>query len=96
MNYKILSKIISAGVLGTVQGLYVHADYVHNSQLGRNAFLLKEGLRWDKYMAHPHSLAFYVIVWPIALGIFLGVYELLALIIFKLLRIINKPTTPTQ
>jgi hypothetical protein len=93
MNRKLLSKIISLGILAACQGLYAHADYASDSQMGRNGFMAKEAARWDRHMAHPHPIPFYIIEWLLLFGILFAVYEFFAFVAIKFMKTGSKPAT---
>jgi hypothetical protein len=54
---RILSKIISAGILSVIWACVAHIYYVKAGQLGREAFLSNESARFDREFTHPHSMA---------------------------------------
>jgi len=74
--------IVVVGVLG---GLYRFHDYITWGQLGRDAFAAYQLQRFDKYMAHPHSLSLTLVNTVLIWAVILGVYEAIAALLQKLL-----------
>jgi hypothetical protein len=90
---RILSKIISAGILATIMGCALHIVQQENVQMGREAFLAKEAARYDKeyhLSAHPSiTLISAVVVSLFLYGVLFAVYELITFVVFKILERIN-------
>lgn len=84
MNNKI-SRIISVAIMGLVAGFGVHIIRAHDALMSRDAYLAKQAERYDHHAAHPELLVASIIVGLIMAGIYFGIYELLALVIRKIL-----------
>jgi hypothetical protein len=84
-----LSKIISAGILAIVIGCVIHIYHVRGGQMGRDAFLAKEAVRYDRHFAQPDSIVIEVIVCLFLLGVLFMAYELIAFVVLKILERIN-------
>jgi hypothetical protein len=93
MNRNIVSKIISAGILAIIMGCVLAILQQKNIQMGREAFLAKEAVRYDKeyhLSAHPSiTLVSAVIVSLFLYGFLFAVYELIAFVVLKILERIN-------
>jgi hypothetical protein len=77
-------KLISAGLLGVLLGIWLHHSWDQKRLLGREAYLLGQGAHYDKFLAVPHSLPSTIFVALIMVAILVGVYELIAAGIAKL------------
>jgi hypothetical protein len=89
MINKIVSKILSAGILAIIYGCYSHIMDVNKGQMGREAYLVSQAAGYDRDLAQPHSVVLYVIACLFMIGICLAAYELIALAITKILEKIN-------
>ena len=94
MNNPLNSKIAAAAILGWLFTLYVHHDYAKWHLAGRQAFLSFQANRYDTKMFGPHAPGFLVFI-ILSLIIF-GMYELIALAVFKILAtVIDPKSQPT-
>lgn len=57
--------------------------------MGRDAFLAKEAVRYDRHFAQPDSIVIDVIAYLFLLGVLLVAYELIAFVVLKILEKIN-------
>jgi hypothetical protein len=81
-----ISKIITALLIGILLGGAVHHDHVKRGQLGREAYLAKQAVRFDKFFAEPPSVALEMFVGVILAGFAFGAYELVAFGLSKVLK----------
>jgi hypothetical protein len=81
-----ISKIIAALLLGILLGGAAHHSYVTQGQLGREDFLAKEGVRFDKFYAKPHSISVVMLASVIMTGFAFGAYEVVAFGFSKILK----------
>ena len=86
MKHRIISGAIAAMIIGIVMALAMHHDEINRGQLGREEFLAKQGVRYDKYFSKPDPIGGEMIQCMIATGVFVGAYELVALGISWTLR----------
>ena len=86
MNAKLVSRIISLLILGTILGLGFHFQTERRRQAGRDAFISEQQKRWDRFYARQHPLAIEVVVCFFAASLLGGVYELLAAGVCPLIR----------
>ena len=77
-------RVFAAIFLGIMFGLYRHFDQVKWLGRGRDAFLLDQSHRFDKFIQF-HSVGFMVIACVILAAIVFGLYEGLAAAITKAL-----------
>ena len=82
-----ISKLITALIAGILLGAAVHHNHVKKGELGREDFLAKQGVRFDKFYAKPPSIALEVFVGVIMAGCTFGAYEL---VVFGLSKIFKK------
>jgi hypothetical protein len=86
-----IEKLFAAFVMGLLLGAYIHHDYVKWHNLGRDVFLMRQGYRFDRYMAEPGW--FMPIFGSIIISfIVLGIYEFISATIGRLTK---SPTTTT-
>ena len=86
---KIISKIISAGIIAILMGLWLYIDHSHGQQTGKDAFLAKEGARYDRHFANPEPAITDIIAALVLFYIFFAIYEAVAFVIFIILEKIN-------
>jgi hypothetical protein len=79
MNRRVLSRIISATLLGLFVGGYTHHDYVRSNKQGREAYLKQQGHRYDTHMANPAPFSKNALEGLIATALITGFYEGIAL-----------------
>src|ERR1700676_2760872 len=77
-------RVAAVIVMGLVAGSYTHHMYMTWNGRGKDAFIAYQLGRFDKYMAHPHSLMFTFASNVIAWAFILGFYELIAAVLSKL------------
>ena len=87
-----IEKLFAAFVVGLLLAAYIHHNYLQAHNLGREGFLLKQGDRFDRYMAEP---GWFVPIFGSVIVSFLGlgIYELIGATIA---RFIKSPTTTTE
>ena len=73
--------------MGILLGALVHHDHTKGGLMGREAYLAKQAARFDRHFARPDPLAAELFAGVILAGLSLGVYELVA---FGLSRILKK------
>jgi len=76
-------KLISAGLLGVIMGLWFHHSWSHQRLLGREAYLQHQGAHYDKFLSVPHSFPSTIFGGLFTVAIIVGAYELIAMIISK-------------
>jgi len=75
MRENLVPKIVTAALLGSLFGWYIHHDEVRWGLLGREAFIASQMHRFDVNMVSPRPLAVTVVVMALlALGVCV-VYE---------------------
>jgi hypothetical protein len=89
MINNIVSRVFSAGILAIIYGCLAHIMDVNKGQMGREAYLAKQAVKYDRDFAQPHSIVIYVIACLILIGICLAAYELVAFVVLKILERIN-------
>jgi hypothetical protein len=77
-------RVLAALFLGVLRGLYTHFTQMRWLGRGRDAFLADQGARYDKFAAY-HPAGTMLIAGIILMVISVGVYELLALGITKII-----------
>ena len=85
MRRRSTARMYAAALMGLLLGLYIHHDYVTWSQRGREAFLTYQGHRFDLYMLDPHHSIALTICSIAVVSMFIGIYELVAAGIAKIL-----------
>jgi len=78
MKRYVAGRILAAGFIGILLGLYVHFDQMRWSQRGRDAFLTYQDHRFDKTIMHPPAQFFAIGASVVLAGIAIGLYELIA------------------
>jgi hypothetical protein len=86
MKNQVKSRIISAALLAVIFAFFIHLDALRRGRLGREVFLERQGERYDRHYAHPDSFISEIPVGIVFVGGLYGVYELLALGVFKVLK----------
>ena len=89
MNNKIISRIISVGILAIIATCILHILHAEKFQMGREAYLAEQAAFYDRYYAHSASIAAGALATLSLAGIFYGVYELIAFVVLKILERIN-------
>jgi xanthine/uracil permease len=93
MTPKTLSKLISALIVVLSFAAWVHHQSVENFAIGREAYLAKQAHHFDRVIVAGAQSPIPAILGAIfVIGIGLGLYELLATVIFKFLT----PSVSTQ
>ena len=87
MTKETFSKFVAAAILAILIALAVHADHVKRAQAGRDAFIVKETLRWEQHYANPDSIATDIMIALIISGIALTAYEVL---VFGILLVVKR------
>jgi hypothetical protein len=85
MRNETKGKIISAVVVVIVMAAIYRYLGFQNRQMGREAFLIKEGARFDRYFSHPRPWGLTLATSLVLFGGILLVYELLSIGTAKLL-----------
>jgi len=86
MKPRTISKIITALLFGLLMGGAVHHDHVKRGELGREDYLAKQAIRFDKFFSKPPSIALEMFVGVILAGFAFGAYELVAFGLSKALK----------
>jgi hypothetical protein len=89
MNNNRLSRIVSIGIMGFIAGFFIHSMRAREALMGREAYLAKQAASYDQHAAHPDMLVISIIAGLIMACIYFGIYELLALVVRKILDKIN-------
>ena len=77
-------RLLAILVMGILVGLYRYHDYLTWNRRGKDAFIANQLQRFDRYMAHPHSLFFTLASTAFAYALILGIYEVIAGLIEQL------------
>jgi hypothetical protein len=85
------AKLATVLMLGVAAGLWIHHTHVESGQLGREAFLVHEGQRFDKFFAKPLPTLAGVFAGTVGVGILVGAYELMATVLAKILEALGGP-----
>jgi hypothetical protein len=89
MNIQLNSKIAAAAILGMLLFMYVRHDHNKWRRAGRDAFLAFENHRYDTQVVRERPVT------PVSYAIFaikiFGTYQLIALVVLKLLAAIGTP-----
>jgi hypothetical protein len=72
-------------MIGIFTSYLIHLDYLRWSRRGRDAFLVAQGLRFDKFMAAPALKLPFIVGVVIFVGLAIGIYELLVLLVSRFL-----------
>jgi hypothetical protein len=80
MNSRIFGKLIAILCFAILYAWF--ANHTHNTrmEMGRDAFLAKEGEYFDKHYTHTHALPLVFIICLLLTSIFFGIYELVAFV----------------
>jgi hypothetical protein len=86
MNRQLISRAIVALIMGLLLGL----SFAHTSQLavlrGRQAFLIAQEHRFDRFTSAPHAFTGHILTAVLATFLFLFFYELLVLGVGRILK----------
>jgi hypothetical protein len=84
MEPRTLSRFISAAFFAIIAGVSSHRFTQTQNEMGKEAFLAKQELRFDRFYAQPAGKAeYWAVVFTVGL---VGAYELLALGIYQLVK----------
>ena len=86
MKPRTIGRIIAALVVGVALGGAMHLEEVKRGQMGREEFLAKQAIRFDKHYAKPDSVAIDIIVCVFMASAVFGIYELIAFGASKVLK----------
>lgn len=86
MKTRIISRIVSALVLGILFGLSIHFDDLKWQQKGREEFLKEQASRFDRLFFKPKPIAPWLFVGVSTAVFVFGVYELIAFGISKTVK----------
>jgi hypothetical protein len=78
-------RLFAMFVMGILVGLYRYHDYTTWNQRGKDTFIAHQLQRFDRYMAHPHSLFVTLASTALSYALILGIYELIATSVRKVL-----------
>jgi len=78
MNSRIFGKLIAILFFAVLYTWMVRLLHTHYMDMGRDAFMAKEGDRYDRLYTHNHSVVLEFIVCGILACILFGIYELVA------------------
>ena len=70
-------RVLAAGFMGAMSGIYLHFRELRDLSRGRDAFLSAQGHRFDRIMQF-HSAVSMLIAGVILVAVAVGVYELIA------------------
>jgi predicted small integral membrane protein len=83
MKVHLPTRAVSAILLGSMFGWYVHHDSVRWNQLGRVAFLAYQTQRFDRYLVSPTPAAFTILFAAVMTVGFFALYELVSFALSK-------------
>ena len=84
MKISILIKALVISFLSIALGSYFYFDDIRKSALGKDEYLKRQSIRFDRDLLHPHMS---IIIATLFLGIILfGLYELICYSIFKIIK----------
>lgn len=86
MKPSIISRIIAAALFGVLLGIWTYHGHTKVMALGRDEFLKGQAANFDMHSAHPLPAAALICGSVMGVGITVGVYELVAFGICKLLE----------
>lgn len=89
MKRRIISRIVSAVILGVLFACAVHFDHLERGKMGREEFLIKEAARFDRHFARSGPIAMEFFVGVLMAGGLVAGYELVAFGASKILARIN-------
>ena len=84
MDNRTESRLASAVIFSSVVSIRFCRDYLKRGLLGKEDFLVKQSIRFDKYFAHPDVIKTLITGLAFTLAL-IGAYELLALGIEKIM-----------
>jgi hypothetical protein len=86
MSHNKISRLVSAVIWGVIAACAMHIHHARTMQMGREAFIARQGVLYDRVYTHPHSIFVEVIVCLFLLGIMFVAYELVAFVVLKILE----------
>jgi hypothetical protein len=76
-------KAIVMSFLSILAGLLIHFNQMKERALGKDEFLKRESIRYDRFLLHP---GIEIIIAALFMGVaFFGLYELICYFIFKII-----------
>jgi hypothetical protein len=81
-----IGRIITVLILGLLMGLSFYHRQTQYQAMGRDEYLKKQGVRFDRVYADPPPIAVAVVTCVVMTGCFIGVYELVAFGFSKLFK----------
>jgi hypothetical protein len=95
MTNRTKGRIISGAFLVIIMAAFHHHVIFKNNQMGREAFIVKMGDRFDKFYAHPTTWGYTLGVNFALFGGMLTMYEFVAFGITKILNKLSPNSTST-
>jgi hypothetical protein len=86
MKSRTVGGMISALIFGVLFAGAMHLDHEKTAQRGREAFLAKEAVRFNRHFAKPDPIGIEIFVSVCMSGAVFGAYELVAFGVSKALR----------
>jgi hypothetical protein len=85
MERRLLAKLASWFIAATCIAALFHHSYAAQTARGYDAFIARQQHRWATNVTHPHWVPL-IVASLLATGVFLAIYELLALAVRKALK----------
>ena len=79
-------RLVAVCLLGTVCGIAFYVDHARGRADGRAAFLEMQTRRFDGFISKPHDLVPEVLTGIVLCGAAVGAYELVAWVVYLMLR----------
>jgi hypothetical protein len=89
MKSQLAGRAMGCFVLAFFMALYVSNDYSRWSVKGKDLFLAKEGARFDRYMAHPRSFAYWLMASLFVVLFSTAIYESIAFVSSRVFKRIS-------
>ncbi len=86
MKRNLVYRFTAACVIGVLFGLYVHHEYVRWAQRGKEAFIVYQAHRFDRFMVSPQPVIATIFVFTLAAVLVFGMNELLAAGLSRMFR----------
>jgi hypothetical protein len=85
MRNDLKSRIVAIVVLGMLGSAYMQHDYHRWSERGRDAFIVFQNQRFDRYIASPRPFLFTAVGVTVFVCVFIGIYEFIVRTVSSLL-----------
>lgn len=86
MNQNLIARSIAVVLLGILFGFYIHYAEQKTRQMDREQYLAREAHKYDESKSKPVPLPAMIVGSVIVLGLFVSLYEVVALIISGALK----------